>query len=102
VRQFDVFENPSAASRQIAPYLVVLSSHLLDVLDVVIVAPLLRDRTKPMAGLEISIEFEGERLILAITDLASLEPSALKRRAGSLRDQEDAIRRALDRLFTGF
>ena len=43
MRQFDVCENPSARSREAAPFVVVLQSHLLNEMPTVIVAPLLID-----------------------------------------------------------
>jgi len=40
--------------------------------------------------------------VLVVTELASMRGEHLKRRVGSLLAHEDDIRRALDRLFTGF
>lgn len=102
MRQFEIFSNPSEATRAIAPYLVTLSSHRLKDVSVVIVAPLLRDRSRPIKELEVAVRFEGERLILSLTDLFSLETRVLRNPVGDLFAEEDAIRRALERLFTGF
>lgn len=102
MRQFDVYENPSDRTRDVAPYLIVLSSHLLRHTSIVIVAPLLNDRATAIAELEVTLTFEGSSFVLSLTDLSGLEAKQLKRRAGSLADQEDAIRRGLDRVFTGF
>lgn len=86
----------------IAPYLVMLSSHLLKEVSVLVVAPLLRDRSRPVEGLEISVRFDDQPLILSLTDLFSLEAHELRKPVGDLAVEEDAIRRALERLFTGF
>ena len=50
----------------------------------------------------VEMPFKGERLVLVISELASMASHNLKHRAGSLMTYEDDIRRALDRLFTGF
>lgn len=102
MRQFDVYENPSDRTRDVAPYLIVLSSHLLRHTSIVIVAPLLKDRTVAIAELEVAVTLDGSSFVLSLTDLSGLEAKQLKQHAGSLADQEDAIRRGLDRVFTGF
>lgn len=102
MRQFDLYQNPSIASQGYAPYLVVLQSHHLEALDSVVLAPVIRDAERPLSPIDVEVEIEGERLILAISELASVHRSMLKGRAGSGQAYEDAIRRALDRLFTGF
>lgn len=84
------------------PYLVVLSSHLLTDFDDVVVAPLVNDAERAVAELEIAVEVDGQRLVLVVSELSSLTRRSLKRRAGSLARHEFEIRRALDRLFTGF
>lgn len=102
MRQFDVYENPSSAARRFAPYLVVLSSHLILGFEDAVVAPLVSDGQATVGTLEVDVEFEGRRLILVASELAGIEGRALARKIGSLAAYEDDIRRALDRLFTGF
>ena len=102
MRQFDFYENPFVTSRAIAPYLVVLTSHLLRQTDVVIVAPLVRNRERPIGEIEVCLAVESEDLILVLAEMAGLETKVLKRRVGSLADYEDEIRRGLSRAFTGF
>jgi toxin CcdB len=102
MRQFDVYENPSPEARRFAPYLVVLSTHLLLGFDDAVVAPLVNDSQRTVPGLELDIEMNGEPLVLVISEFAGVEGQALRRRVGSLGAHEDDIRRALDRLFTGF
>ena len=102
MRQFDVYENPSRDARLFAPYLVVLSSHLLLDFDDAVVAPLVNDSRRTVPALELDIEMNGEALVLVISEMAGVEGRALRRRVGSLLALEDDIRLALDRLFTGF
>jgi toxin CcdB len=102
MRQFDLYRNPQPRTAAVAPYLLALSSHLLPNVNIVIVAPLLRDRRRPMQDVEPALVVEGETLVLGLTDLFSVEIRDLKSPVANLIEAEDAIRRALDRLFTGF
>ena len=102
MRQFDIYENPSAEARRYAPYLVVLSSHLLLEFEDAVVAPLVNDGTATVSALEVDVHVDGQNLILVVSELAGIEGRTLARKIGSLATQEDDIRRALDRLFTGF
>lgn len=102
MRQFEVYPNPSTAARAFAPYVVVLQSHLLSGIDTVVVAPLVNDAELELAPLDVLVEFNGERLAVAVAELGSVERSTLRRRSGDLIAHEDDIRRALERLFTGF
>ena len=102
MRQFDAYLNPSPESRKVAPFLVVLSSHHLRDLEEVVVAPAVNDAERQVGGLEIGVEVQGQRLVLVVSELFSITASRLRSRAENLAPYEDAIRRALDRLFTGF
>lgn len=102
MRQFDAYTNPSPETRSIAPFLVVLSSHHLRGLSEVVVAPAVNDAERVVGDLEVGVEIAGEPLTLVISELFSLSAMALRQRASSLAQHDDAIRRALDRLFTGF
>lgn len=62
----------------------------------------MNDATQTVGDLEIHVEIEGQPLTLVVSELFSVSAANLGRRAGSLAQHEDAIRRALDRLFTGF
>lgn len=102
IRQFDVFTNPGASTRSKAPYIVVLQSHLFEALSTVVVAPLMRIRTPSSdSKVPLEVEFSGEALVMDVALLANIEHRMLGRSRGSLAEHED-IRRALDRLFTGF
>jgi toxin CcdB len=103
LRQFDVYDSPSEASRRIAPYVVILQSHHLAGSPTVLVAPLLRRAERPGYGtVSVDVEFAGEALVVSPAEMIAVDRTVLKRRRGDLRAHEDEIRRALDRLFTGF
>ena len=102
MRQFDVYENPSGAARRFAPFLVVLSSHMLRDFDDAVVAPLVNDSERTVSSLEVEVELNDLPLVLVITEMAGVEARFLRRRVGNLIPYEDEIRRAIDRLFTGF
>lgn len=102
LRQFDVFENPSAGARGFAPYLVVLSSHLVPGLEDVIVAPVVNDALHRLGEIELRVEINGEELTLVVSELSTMRGRELRQRVSSLLEHEFDIRRALDRLFTGF
>lgn len=102
MRQFDVYENPSLRSRPYAPYLVVLQSHYLDLLQTIIVAPVIRDAEQQLGELDLPIEISGEALTIAMTEMASIDRQQLRQLVLNASDHEDLIRRAIDRIFTGF
>ncbi|WP_180896904.1 CcdB family protein [Caulobacter flavus] len=109
IRQFDVFANPGASTRSAVPYVVVLQSHMFEALDTIVVAPPMRlpatDADAGFSKVWIEVEIAGERLTIDVALLANLERRMLNQRIASLAAlaaHEDAIRRALDRLFTGF
>lgn len=100
--QFSVFDNPAAEMRDAAPFIVVLQSHHLRPLDSVVVAPVIRDADRPLSQLDVRARFAGEDLVIAVAELAAIDVRHFQRSLGSLAEHEDAIRRALDRIFTGF
>lgn len=102
MRQFEAYQNPSPESRKTAPFLVVMSSHHLRDLTEVVVAPVVGDAPCRIADLELSVCLNDQQLTLVVSDIFSMRAQQLRRRVGSLVTQEDDIRRALDRLFTGF
>ena len=103
IRQYDVFDNPSAATRAKVPYVVVLQSHLFEALPTLVIAPVMRlDQSVPSGKILIEVDFADERLVVNVAFLANTERQRLGRSRGSLAAYEDDIRRAIDRLFTGF
>jgi toxin CcdB len=103
IRQFDVFANPSLRSRDEAPFVVVLQSHHAGELPTVVVAPLYRrEIAQALTRLTVDVESAGQDLTVSIPELVALSSTLLHKKVGSLAEHEDDIRRALDRLFTGF
>jgi len=102
LRQFDVLENPNVGSRAYAPYVVVLQSHHLDPLRTVLLAPLVNDAQRTVSSVDIAIEFRGKELVLVVAEVAGVKREPFGRVLGSVRDHEEPIRRALERLLTGF
>lgn len=88
--------------RNAIPFVIVLSSHLAAGLTEAIIAPVMRGRTTPVTAFEIPIEDEDEILLIGVSGMTAIRQVDLRRRIGSAAHHEDAIRRALDRLFTGF
>jgi toxin CcdB len=102
VRQFDLYENPVASMREGVPFVMVLSSHLLADLTEVIVAPVLARRAVKLTDFEISVAWDDQPLLIGVAGMAAIRSADLRRRITSLAAYEDDIRRAVDRLFTGF
>jgi len=103
LRQFDVFPNPSPRARAEIPYVVVLQSHLLRNSPTQLVAPLIiADELSAYSEVSVPVKVMGSDFSLTLTELSSLKASLLREAIGSLLAYEDDIRRALDRLFTGF
>lgn len=100
MRQFDVYPNPSQETRAYTPYIVVLQSHYVE-LETIVIAPLVTD-ARALDPIDVALEFNAEPFVLAISELGSVSRSRLRRRLGSLSEHEDKIRRALERLFSGF
>ena len=88
--------------RTAAPFVVVLSSHLLPGLSEVVVAPLVRSGVLAPSDFDIPVTVDGETMVVSIIGLAAIAGDRLKSRRAFLLTHEDDIRRALDRLFTGF
>ena len=103
MRQFDVFPNPSPRSRVAAPFVVLMQSHFVDEMPTALIAPLIREpRSGDFTRVSVAVQLSGEPLHLSLAEMAPIWRSQLRRVVGNLRECEDDIRRALDRLFTGF
>lgn len=76
-----------------------LQSHFVK-LEVVVVAPMTVDKTAN--GIDVGVEHEGSAYVLAVSEIGSTPRESLRRPVGSIARHEDDIRRAPDRLFTGF
>lgn len=103
IRQFDIVENPSPRSRAIAPFVMLIQSHLYDEGLTALVAPLFEmPAAAAVTRVSLPVEFEGKPYLLMLSELGAVDRQRLNRPVGSLAAREDDIRRALDRLFTGF
>ncbi|MBX3486194.1 CcdB family protein [Phenylobacterium sp.] len=102
IRQFDLIENPSARSRPQYPYLVVLQSHLLTASNLTVVAPVLHGDAPAVTLTSVAFEFQGRTYTLLAGEPTTVDAHRLSRGVGNLLAYEDDIRRALDRVFTGF
>jgi toxin CcdB len=103
LRQFDVYENPSARSRAVVPYVVVLQSHLLSAMPTVVIAPMVRENpTRNYTRTSARIAFQGEDLMVSVAELVAVDERQLQGNVGSVAEHEDEIRRAIDAVFTGF
>lgn len=102
MRQFEVVRNPRSAGQPYVPFLVSLQSHHLDGFDTIVIAPMIEADTRLPTRLDVVVEFKGRRLLVAISELTSTALAGQLRVVGDLKAHEDGIRRALDRLFSGF
>lgn len=97
--RFDVYENLAGAG-----HLLDLQTDLLSGLNTRIVAPLLPLDIAPHPAARLNPVFEiGQERVAMVTQFPAAVPaSELKKRAGSLAHEHDAIVGALDMLFSGF
>ena len=65
-------------------------------------APVVRDAARPLTPLDVAVEIAGERLAVAMAELASVDRQHLGKVVTNVGDLEYDFRRAIDRLFTGF
>lgn len=80
-----------------------MQSHLLEAMPTVLVAPMLRgDGRQVYTKVSLSIAFQGNGYVLSVGELVTVDVRLVGGRVGSVVEHEDEIRRALDRLFTGF
>jgi len=102
IRQFDLIGNPSPRSRALYPYVVVLQSHLLAASNLTVVAPVLPGGAPAVTLTSVPFEFQGRPFVLLAGEPTTVDAHRLGRAIGTLGDYEDEIRRALERVFTGF
>lgn len=103
IRQFDLIDNPSPRSRPVAPLVMVIQSHLYDEGPTLLVAPLFQmDPAALVTKVSLQVRHDDVSYILMLSELGAIDRKVASRVRGSLLPYEDDIRRALDRLFTGF
>ena len=102
MRQFDVFANPSEASRDVAPFVIVLQSDLTISRSTFVVAPLVRlDRLPEPSRLFPRRDIHETAFVLSTSELAAIGRKQLRQHVTNLSGSRDAIIAALDLLFTG-
>ena len=102
--QFDVYQNPSAASRKAYPYILDVQHSVIDELSTRIVIPLgrLSDfRNEQMKTLSPIVEHDGEKLVLLTSQLTSIPARRLTKTVGSLGKMRHEIVAAIDFAITG-
>lgn len=103
MRQFDLFKNPDPISARRLPYLVVLQSDLLAIVETVVVAPLMpAHRVKVVPRLMPSIGIAGVEHVVLVHDMAAIARNQLKRQVGTAAAKRDELIAAVDLVFTGF
>jgi toxin CcdB len=103
MRQFDVLRNPDPASARSRPYLVVLQSDLLQVMETVVVAPLARSRgVAPVKRLTPTVEVAGRGYLIMTHELAAVARSELKTPITNVAVLREQITSAIDLIFFGF
>jgi len=102
--QFDVYPNPSKASKSFYPYLVDIQSPHLSELATRIVIPLGKLSSfgnQAMQSLTPEVTFDGQKLLLLTPQISSVSTKQLDNPAGSLAHLRDQIVDALDFAITG-
>lgn len=80
-----------------------MQSHFVDAMHTALIAPIVREaRTSDFTRVSVEVSMDGETMHISLAEMAPILRSALKTSVGDLSAHEDEIRRALDRLFTGF
>ena len=90
--QFDVYENPSKASKKAYPYILDIQCNLIDNIATRIVAPLAlysQFKNEEMKGLTPKVSFEDKELLILIPQLASMLSKSLKNPVGTLSHLRD-------------
>jgi toxin CcdB len=104
MRQFDVCENPDAASRAHFPFLLVVQADLLASLQTRVVVPLAVPDVvgrRPVGRLMPVLEVRGETLVAVVPELAGVALADLGPVVANVADRRSDIVAALDLLVTG-
>jgi len=103
MRQFDVFDNPDRELADLMPSVVVLNHDAFSDVPTVLVAPLFpAERRIPYRELCPAVDVLGARMLVGLTDLASIAQRHLGPPVASVRAEHDRILRAFDLLLCGF
>ena len=102
--QFDVYANPSEATKSVYPYIVDIQSSVVTEIATRIVLPVARKelfKGEELKGLTPLIEYEGEEFLLLVPQIASMPSKTLRNPIGSLSHLRNEIIAALDFAITG-
>ncbi len=102
--QFDVYANPSKATRRAYPFIVDIQSSVISDIATRIVVPLGKKAdfgNEEMKRLTPIVTYEGKELLLLVPQIASMPAKALKSPIGSLSHLREEIVAALDFAITG-
>jgi toxin CcdB len=104
VAQFDVYINPSKASKKAYPFILNIQSSLIDNIATRIVVPLAlyrKFKNEEIKGLTPKVSFKNRDLLILIPQLTSMPSKSLKNPVGTLSHLRDEIISALDLAITG-
>ncbi len=102
--QFDVYQNPSMATRKSYPYILDIQHDFISEISTRMVLPLGKlslFQNENMENLTPVIDYEGEELILLTPQISSMPASKLKVPVGSLEHFRSEIIAAVDFAITG-
>ena|SRR5690554_3961674 len=102
--QFDVYNNPSKATRKAYPYILELQSDVISEIATRIVVPLADNsymNKEEFKWLTPKINYEDKELLILIPQIASMNTKSLKNPIGSLTHLREEIISALDFAITG-
>lgn len=102
--QFDVYRNPSKATKKFMPYLLDIQNPFLSDLSTRIVIPLgfkSAFKNEAMARLTPEVSYEGKQLLVLTPQMSSVPSSILKTPIGSLSHFRSEIINSLDFAISG-
>jgi toxin CcdB len=102
--QFDVYDNPSNATRKAYPYILELQNDVISELATRIVVPLADNKymsSEEFKVLTPKVNYDDKELLIIIPQIASMSIRSLKNPVGSLSHLRDEIVSALDFAITG-
>ncbi len=104
MHQFDVYLNPSRATRKAYPYIVDIQSPIISNIATRLVIPLGKlqhFKQEEMVKLTPKVEYNGEKLLLLTPQIACVPAKILKKHIGYLSHIRDEIIAAIDFTISG-
>jgi|SRR5512138_1271992 toxin CcdB len=103
--QYAIHKNRNINTKKLYPYLIVVQSPLLDVLETRMVIPVTEKENfdgKSMTNLNPLIEIEGRECIIQTQQMASIHHNNLGTQIGDASSKRNEILASIDFLITGF